>query len=147
MIGLIQRVSRASVNVQQETIATIGNGMLVLLGVEREDNVAVANKLANRVAHYRMFNDAEGKMNLSVADTQGEVLVVSQFTLAADTRSGRRPGFSTAATPVQAKTLYHAFCDAMRQQGLSIATGQFGADMQVSLVNDGPVTFSLQVTE
>lgn len=145
MIGLIQRVSRAKVTVDDQIVGAIDKGLLILLGVEHADDEAVANKLAQRIANYRVFTDSEGKMNNSVIDESGSVLVVSQFTLAADTRKGRRPSFSSAATPDQAKALYLRFCEAMNKQGLPVETGQFAADMQVELVNDGPVTFELRV--
>ena len=145
MIGLIQRVSQANVTVAEETIASIGQGLLVLLGVEQGDTDEKAKRLAARVAGYRVFADADDKMNLDVRDVSGEVLVVSQFTLAADTNKGRRPSFSSAATPREAQRLYQVFCQAMEQEGLQVQTGQFAADMQVSLVNDGPVTFQLKV--
>ncbi|ATZ73359.1 D-tyrosyl-tRNA(Tyr) deacylase [Idiomarina sp. X4] len=145
MIGLIQRVSRAQVTVDNQSVGSINKGLLVLLGVEHADDEAAAEKLAQRIANYRVFTDSEGKMNNSVIDESGSVLVVSQFTLAADTRKGRRPSFSSAATPEQAKALYLHFCDAMKKLGLPVETGQFAADMQVELVNDGPVTFELRV--
>lgn len=145
MIGLIQRVSRAQVTVDNQSVGSIDKGLLVLLGVEHADDEAAAEKLAQRIANYRVFTDSEGKMNNSVIDESGSVLVVSQFTLAADTRKGRRPSFSSAATPEQAKALYLHFCDAMKKLGLPVETGQFAADMQVELVNDGPVTFELRV--
>ena len=145
MIGLIQRVSRAQVTVDNQSVGSINKGLLVLLGVEHADDKAAAEKLAQRIANYRVFTDSEGKMNNSVIDESGSVLVVSQFTLAADTRKGRRPSFSSAATPEQAKALYLHFCDAMKKLGLPVETGQFAADMQVELVNDGPVTFELRV--
>ncbi|WP_289117065.1 D-aminoacyl-tRNA deacylase [uncultured Idiomarina sp.] len=145
MIGLIQRVSRAKVTVDDQIVGAIDKGLLILLGVEHADDEAAADKLAQRIANYRVFTDSEGKMNNSVIDESGSVLVVSQFTLAADTRKGRRPSFSSAATPDQAKALYLRFCDAMKQHGLPVETGQFAADMQVELVNDGPVTFELRV--
>ncbi|MGM0907250.1 MAG: D-aminoacyl-tRNA deacylase [Pseudomonadota bacterium] len=145
MIGLIQRVSRAKVTVANEIIGSIDHGLLVLLGVEHKDDEASADKLAQRIAHYRVFSDAEDKMNNSVIDQQGKVLVVSQFTLAADTRKGRRPSFSSAATPDQAQHLYQVFCEKLAAQGIAVETGRFAADMQVELVNDGPVTFELKV--
>ncbi len=145
MIGLIQRVSRAKVTVDDQIVGAIDKGLLILLGVEHADDEAAADKLAQRIANYRVFTDSEGKMNNSVIDESGSVLVVSQFTLAADTRKGRRPSFSSAATPDQAKALYLRFCEAMNKQGLPVETGQFAADMQVELVNDGPVTFELRV--
>ncbi|WP_300320520.1 D-aminoacyl-tRNA deacylase [Idiomarina sp.] len=145
MIGLIQRVSRAKVTVDDQIVGAIDKGLLILLGVEHADDETAADKLAQRIANYRVFTDSEGKMNNSVIDESGSVLVVSQFTLAADTRKGRRPSFSSAATPDQAKALYLRFCEAMNKQGLPVETGQFAADMQVELVNDGPVTFELRV--
>lgn len=145
MIGLIQRVSRAKVTVADELVGSIGPGLLILLGVEHKDDESSAAKLAQRIANYRVFSDTEDKMNNSVIDEQGEILVVSQFTLAADTRKGRRPSFSSAATPDQAQHLYQVFCEQMSAQGLPVKTGRFAADMQVELVNDGPVTFELKV--
>lgn len=145
MIGLIQRVSRAQVTVDNELVGSIGQGLLVLLGVEHKDNEASAEKLAQRIVHYRVFSDANDKMNNSVIDQQGEILVVSQFTLAADTRKGRRPSFSSAATPDQALHLYQVFCEKITGLGVPVETGRFAADMQVELVNDGPVTFELKV--
>ncbi|MFD2631408.1 D-aminoacyl-tRNA deacylase [Idiomarina piscisalsi] len=145
MIGLIQRVSRAKVTVDDQIVGAIDKGLLILLGVEHADDEAAADKLAQRIANYRVFTDSKGKMNNSVIDESGSVLVVSQFTLAADTRKGRRPSFSSAATPDQANALYLRFCEAMNKQGLPVETGQFAADMQVELVNDGPVTFELRV--
>ncbi|MCH8493624.1 MAG: D-tyrosyl-tRNA(Tyr) deacylase [Idiomarina sp.] len=145
MIGLIQRVKSAQVEVAGTTVGKIDNGILVLLGVEKEDNEQKAEQLAKRISSYRIFADANDKMNLDVRDIGGAVLVVSQFTLAADTRKGRRPSFSSAATPAQAEALYHHFCKALAAEGIVVATGEFAADMQVSLVNDGPVTFNLQV--
>ncbi|PHR63311.1 MAG: D-tyrosyl-tRNA(Tyr) deacylase [Idiomarina sp.] len=143
MKALIQRVSEASVTVAGERIGAIAHGLLVLLGIDKTDTLDDVTKLAAKVAGYRLFADAEDKMNLSVQDVQGGVLVVSQFTLAADTQSGRRPSFSSAAPPSQAEPLYLAFVDALNQLGIHTATGEFGADMKVALVNDGPVTFML----
>ncbi|RUO36952.1 D-tyrosyl-tRNA(Tyr) deacylase [Aliidiomarina shirensis] len=143
MIGLIQRVKSAQVDVGGETIGKIGQGILVLLGVEKADTEQSAEQLAKRIAGYRIFTDSNDKMNLDVRDINGEILVVSQFTLAADTRKGRRPSFSSAATPAQAEALYEHFCEILRKENLPVATGKFAADMQVSLVNDGPVTFNL----
>ncbi|QSX29894.1 D-tyrosyl-tRNA(Tyr) deacylase [Shewanella cyperi] len=145
MIALIQRVSRARVTVAGETTGAIDKGLLVLLGVERGDDRSKLEKLANKVMQYRVFADAEGKMNLNVSQAGGALLVVSQFTLAADTGRGLRPGFSGAGTPEQAEHLYLAFIDYCRSQGMTTETGSFGANMQVELVNDGPVTFHLQV--
>lgn len=143
MIALLQRVSEARVDIAGHCVGQIQQGLLVLLGIERDDQASDASKLAQRVADFRLFADAEGKMNLSVSAIGGSVLVVSQFTLAADTTSGRRPSFSSAAPPAQAEPLYQQFVSALQQRGISVATGQFGADMQVSLTNDGPVTFLL----
>lgn len=145
MKALIQRVSSAHVVVQGEVVGKIARGVLVLLGVERHDDCALAQKLCDKILRYRMFPDAEGKMNLSVRDIAGGVLVVSQFTLAADTNSGLRPSFSSGATPEQARELYEYSINYFRQQHTPIATGIFAADMQVHLINDGPVTFLLSV--
>jgi len=145
MIGLIQRVSRAQVTVNNEMVGAIDHGLLVLLGVEHQDDETSAEKLAKRIAHYRVFSDADDKMNNSVIDQQGEILVVSQFTLSGDTRKGRRPSFSSAATPDQARHLYQVFCEKIGEHGIPVKTGRFAADMQVELVNDGPVTFELRV--
>ncbi len=143
MKALIQRVSSASVSVDQQIVGEVGRGLLVLLGVERDDDVACAEKLLDKVLRYRVFGDAEGKMNLSVRDIAGGVLLVSQFTLAADTNSGLRPSFSSAATPSLAQQLYDHAVRYLRTQHADVATGIFAADMQVQLVNDGPVTFLL----
>lgn len=143
MKALIQRVSQASVAIDGTTVGSIGTGILVLLGITPNDTEATAQKLAQRVAGYRMFADADDKMNLSLSDIKGAALVVSQFTLAADTNSGRRPSFSSAAAPAVAEPLYEAFVAALAALGIGVATGSFGADMQVSLTNDGPVTFLL----
>lgn len=145
MIALIQRVTQAKVDVDGETIGAIDKGLLVLLGVEREDDLAKMEKLATKVMSYRIFSDENGKMNLNLQQAGGSLLVVSQFTLAADTGRGLRPSFSGAGTPDQAKTLYEAFITFCQSKGVTTETGEFGADMQVSLVNDGPVTFNLQV--
>ena len=145
MIGLIQRVLEANVTVENEVIGEIGHGMLVLLGVEKEDGDAEIEKLANKLCRYRMFNDRDGKMNLNVEQVGGEILVVSQFTLVADTQKGNRPGFSRGATPEHGKTIYLKFIDALKSKGIPVATGQFGADMKVGLINDGPVTFQFNV--
>lgn len=145
MIALIQRVTRASVSVAGEIVGETGPGLLILLGVENGDTQQKAERLCQRVLGYRIFSDEQGKMNLNVQQAGGSVLVVSQFTLAADTRSGMRPGFSGGAAPDQAKALYEYFIEKCRQQGIATQTGQFAADMAVSLVNDGPITFWLQV--
>ncbi len=144
MIGLIQRVTRANVVVDDVTIGAIDQGLLVLLGVQQGDDAAKADKLLGRVLNYRVFPDDDGRMNRSILDIGGELLLVSQFTLAAETNKGTRPGFSKAAPPVLANTLYDYFVD---QAGLRLVTqsGRFGADMKISLTNDGPVTFWLEV--
>ena len=145
MIALIQRVSRASVSVDDATVGEIGAGLLVLLGVEKGDDEQKAQRLTERVLGYRIFADENDKMNLNVQQAGGSVLVVSQFTLAADTERGMRPGFSKGAAPERAEALYDYFAERCRQQDMNTQTGRFAADMQVSLVNDGPVTFWLQV--
>lgn len=144
MIALIQRVSSAQVVVDGETTGAIGTGILLLLGVQKEDDEAKARRLLERVLTYRIFPDEQGRMNRSLLDCGGELLVVSQFTLAADTGKGTRPGFSTAAAPALANELYEYFLAQAALQ-VPVASGRFGADMQVSLTNDGPVTFWLEV--
>jgi D-aminoacyl-tRNA deacylase len=144
VIGLLQRVSTASVAVDGFRIAEIGRGLLVLAAVLREDTARDAQRLAERILGYRVFPDASGRMNLSLADAGGSLLLVPQFTLAADTRKGMRAGFSGAASPEQGRQLFdHLLRSCERQLG-AVASGRFGADMQVSLVNDGPVTFWLE---
>jgi len=145
MIALIQRVSSASVTVNSEVIGEIQRGLLVFLAVEPEDTQAKAKRLAERVAGYRMFNDDKGKMNLNVKQVGGDILVVSQFTLAADTNSGMRPSFTTAAKPEFSNELYLYFCQQLREKGFNVPTGEFAADMKVQLLNDGPVTFTLTI--
>jgi D-tyrosyl-tRNA(Tyr) deacylase len=145
VIALIQRVTGASVAVGGETVGEIGAGVLILLGVERGDSDAEAARLAERVLGYRIFPDEAGKMNLSVKDVQGGLLVVPQFTLVADTNSGARPSFSSGASPVEGERLFTKFVEETKTRHARVATGRFGAHMQVSLVNDGPVTFWLQV--
>ncbi|HEA15069.1 MULTISPECIES: D-aminoacyl-tRNA deacylase [Pseudoalteromonas] len=145
MQGLVQRVKHAKVTVDGQVIGQIEQGILLLLGVEKLDDNSAADKLLHKVTNYRIFSDENDKMNLSLKDIQGELLVVSQFTLAADTKKGMRPSFSSAATPVQANELYEYFVSQAKVAGLRVATGQFAADMQVSLCNDGPVTFNLTV--
>ncbi len=130
--------------VDGRSISTIGRGILALVGVERGDGEAQAERLAERVLSYRIFPDAGGKMNLSLLDIKGELLAVPQFTLAADTKAGTRPGFSTAASPEEGRRLFERFVLLSVQKQLIVKTGEFGADMKVSLVNDGPVTFWLQ---
>lgn len=144
MLALIQRVSEARVSVAGEVIGEIGPGLLALLGVQKADTPAEVDRLLAKLLGYRVFADERGAMNLSLRDTGGELLLVSQFTLAADTSKGLRPSFSSAAPPEIAETLYDLFVAKARQE-VSVATGQFGASMKVSLVNDGPVTFMLQV--
>ena len=145
MIALLQRVSEASVSVNGEITGTINQGLLVLVGVEKDDTESQSERLVERLLTYRVFADADDKMNLSVTDVDGGVLLVPQFTLAADTRKGKRPSFSSAASPDEAKCLFECFVAQARQQYSKIETGRFGADMKVALVNDGPVTFWLQV--
>ena len=137
---LIQRVSQAEVTVEGRSTGRIGTGLLVLVCAMGGDDHATAERLAGRVARLRIFRDDQGRMNRSVLDTGGTALVVSQFTLAADTRSGNRPGFSSAAAPDDGRRLYERFAQALRDLGVATETGRFGADMQVALVNDGPVT-------
>ena len=144
MIALIQRVSAAAVRIQGTEVAAIGNGILALIGVERGDGEAEAQRLAERVLAYRIFADAQGKMNLSLKDVGGELLAVPQFTLAADTNSGLRPSFSSAAAPSDGEFLFVKFVENAGKV-IHVATGRFGAEMQVSLVNEGPVTFWLRV--
>lgn len=144
MIALIQRVNWAKVEVEKQVIGEIGKGLLVFLGVEKEDNQAKAERLVQKVLGYRIFSDTQGKMNLNVEQIGGEVLVVSQFTLAADTTKGMRPSFSGGADPVTAENLYQYFSQKCAEK-IKVANGKFAADMQVGLENDGPVTFWLQV--
>ena len=144
MLALIQRVSEASVSIDNRIHGQIDAGILLLLGVQKGDDRAAAAKLLNKVLAYRIFSDTDDKMNLSLTDTHGGLLVVSQFTLAADTRKGLRPGFSTAAPPAIGESLYDYFVEQARQLHPQVATGRFGADMKVALLNDGPVTFMLE---
>jgi D-tyrosyl-tRNA(Tyr) deacylase len=143
MKALIQRVSHSKVEVNNQTIGEINQGLLVFIGIEKNDEKPQIDKMIKRLLSYRVFYDNDKKMNLSVADINGGVLVVSQFTLAADTQSGTRPGFSTAKPPTEAKSLYNYFLTQISQQHSIVQSGKFGADMQVSLTNDGPVTFLL----
>lgn len=145
MRALLQRVSHASVTVEDEVIAQTGPGLLILVCAMQGDTATQAHQLAAKIAKLRVFPDESGKMNLSVSDTGGAALVVSQFTLAADTSRGNRPGFSAAAPPEEGRALYQCFAGALRQQGVPVETGQFGADMKVDLRNDGPVTIWLEV--
>ena len=144
MIALIQRVTRAQVSVGGETVGVIGRGLVALVGVAREDGPESVARLARRVASHRVFPDADGRMNLSVSEIGGAVLVVPQFTLAADTAKGTRASFSSAAAPQVAAERVAGFVDELRASNLEVQTGRFGADMQVELVNDGPVTFWLR---
>jgi D-tyrosyl-tRNA(Tyr) deacylase len=145
MIALIQRVTSASVTVNEKIIGEIESGLLVFLGIEPEDTEAKAKRLADRVSGYRVFNDENDKMNLNVKQAGGDILVVSQFTLAADTSSGMRPSFTTAAKPELSNFLYEYFNTQLRLKGFKVPTGEFAADMKVQLLNDGPVTFTLKV--
>ena len=145
MRALVQRVSEAAVRVDNAVIGEIGPGLLILVCAMQGDTDAQAETLAAKIAKLRIFKDAAGKMNLALKDTGGAALVVSQFTLAADTSRGNRPGFSTAAAPEEGERLYEHFAERMRGEGIEVAQGQFGADMKVSLVNDGPVTIWLEV--
>ena len=143
MRALLQRVTKASVAIEGEVVGEIGRGWLILLGVGRGDSEAVASQLAEKVALLRCFEDAEGKTNLAAADVGAEMLVVSQFTLYADTSRGRRPGFTNAAPPDEARRLVDHFAAQLRERGFRVETGRFGAEMAVSLVNDGPFTIWL----
>jgi len=145
LISVLQRVSDARVEIAGEVVGQIGPGLLVLLCAEPEDTEAVGEKMLAKILKLRIFGDAAGKMNLSVQDVAGGLLVVSQFTLAADTKSGNRPGFTAAAPPALGESLYDAFVKAARAAHPVVQTGRFGADMQVHLVNDGPVTIPLQI--
>lgn len=144
MIALIQRVTQARVEVKGETVGQICKGLLVLLGVEKEDDCQKADRLVEKVLNYRVFSDIDGKMNLNVQQAGGELLVVSQFTLSADTQKGLRPSFSKGASPALAEQLYDYFVQKCGQK-IAVSSGRFAADMQVSLTNDGPVTFWLNV--
>ncbi len=144
MIGLLQRVSEARVMVSGETVGAIATGLAVLVGVERGDGDAQAGRLAERLAGYRVFPDDAGRMNRSVADIGGAMLLVPQFTLAANTDKGMRASFATAAEPEHGRELFDALVSHVRAAGVAVETGRFGADMQVALVNDGPVTFHLR---
>lgn len=144
MIALIQRVSEASVRVDGQVVGAIDRGLLALVAVQPADGPAEAGRLAERLVRYRVFADDRGKMNLGLQEIGGGLLLVSQFTLAADTRSGLRPSFSEAAPPAQAEALFGALVTSCKRLLSRVETGRFGADMQVSLVNDGPVTFWLQ---
>ena len=145
MLALIQRVTQASVRIDDDTVGAIGPGLLALVGIEPGDGAAQVARMAQRLLGYRVFADAEGRMNLGLADTGGGLLLVSQFTLAADTSSGMRPGFSTAAAPAAAEPLFNQLLRTCREKHVpGVETGRFGAHMVISLVNDGPVTFLLR---
>lgn len=144
MKALIQRVSRADVSIAGTSVGAIEQGLLVLVGVEKQDDQGAADKLLHKLLHYRVFSDADGKMNLNVQQVEGGILLVPQFTLAADTRKGLRPGFSSAAVPAEGEQLFAYLLAQARRAWPIVASGQFGADMQVSLINDGPVTFLLE---
>lgn len=143
MRALIQRVSQASVSIAGEQVSAIGPGLLVLLAVEATDNDVSVSRLVHKVAHYRLFSDSNGKMNLNIQQVAGAILVVSQFTLAADTNSGLRPSFTPAAEPAKAEQYYLQFIQQLAHLHIPVQSGRFAADMQVSLINDGPVTFML----
>jgi len=154
MIALLQRVTSASVTVDEQTIASIEQGLLVLLGVEKKDEQYMVERMAEKILKYRVFADADDKMNLSVLDVSGSVLMVPQFTLAADTQKGLRPSFSNAADPEKGLAMFNQLIDIMRLKGETmrtdlpanwLQTGQFGTDMAVELINDGPVTFTLKI--
>ncbi|TVP52623.1 MAG: D-tyrosyl-tRNA(Tyr) deacylase [Halomonas sp.] len=144
MKALIQRVKRASVEVEGKVVGSIDHGLLALVGVEKHDDAAAVEKLLHKLLHYRVFSDADGKMNQNLQQVTGGLLLVSQFTLAADTRKGLRPGFSSAAPPALGEELFNLLVTQARTAWPHVATGEFGADMQVSLINDGPVTFLLE---
>jgi D-tyrosyl-tRNA(Tyr) deacylase len=143
LIALLQRVSEARVVVENTTIAAIGQGLLVLIAVQAEDDKAIAHRQLERLLNYRVFADEDGRMNLSLRDVRGGLLLVPQFTLGANTRKGRRPSFASAATPEHGEAVFNAMVAAARADTLQVEAGRFGADMQVHLINDGPVTFIL----
>lgn len=145
MIALIQRVSEASVSIDSKKTASITTGLVALIGVEKSDTAETALLLADKILTYRVFPDEAGKMNLDVKMSGGQILLVPQFTLVADTRKGRRPGFSSGASPDQGRDLFDKLVNDVSATGIEFGTGTFGADMQVALINDGPVTFWLQV--
>jgi len=147
MIALIQRVSEATVSIEKKSVASIQIGLLALIGVEKTDTAATAKQLAEKILMYRVFSDDAGKMNLDIQVAGGALLLVPQFTLVADTRKGRRPGFSSGASPGQGQELFEQLVSDASTYSVPVAQGVFGADMQVALVNDGPVTFWLQVGE
>lgn len=145
MIALLQRVTEASVTVENKIIASIDQGLLVFIGIEKKDDLDLIPRMVEKILNYRVFSDTEDKMNLSIQEIKGEVLLVPQFTLAADTNKGCRPGFSSAAPPESGKILFNAVVTEAKSNYQYIEVGEFGADMKVALINDGPVTFWLQV--
>ncbi len=146
MRALVQRVSRSAVYINGQLTAEIGRGMLILLGVGRQDTPADIQYVAGKCAQLRIFGDEQGKMNRSLVDVRGQALVVSQFTLYGDTRKGRRPGYASAAPPGMAEAHYNEFVDVLRNQGVSVSTGKFGANMHVEIHNDGPVTIMVETS-
>ena len=147
MIAVLQRASEGKVTVDKRVTGEISKGLVILLGVAKGDNEKDAEFLADRIARFRIFNDQEGKMNRSIIDIKGSALVISQFTLAGDWRKGRRPSFTNAAPPEEGENLYENFCDQLRKLNVPVETGEFGAMMNVSLTNDGPVTFVMNSCE
>ena len=144
MKALLQRVSSSKVEVEGKVVGQINKGLLVFIGIEKQDDTICADKMINKILSYRVFSDSNDKMNLSIRDINGDLLIVSQFTLAADTKSGTRAGFSTAMPPIEAENLYNYFLEKTKSMGTITESGIFGANMKVSLVNDGPVTFLLE---
>jgi len=144
MKALLQRVSTSKVEVEGRVVGQINKGLLVFIGIEKKDDIISSDKMIKKILSYRVFSDSDDKMNLSVGDINGDLLIISQFTLAADTKNGTRAGFSTAMPPKEAENLYNYFLEKTKSMGVIIESGIFGADMKVSLVNDGPVTFLLE---
>tara|TARA_B100000768_G_scaffold32052_1_gene30628 strand:+ start:58 stop:495 length:438 start_codon:yes stop_codon:yes gene_type:complete len=144
MKALLQRVSSSKVEVEGRVVGQINKGLLVFIGIEKKDDIISSDKMVKKILSYRVFSDLDDKMNLSVGDINGDLLIISQFTLAADTKNGTRAGFSTAMPPTDAENLYNYFLEKTKSMGVIIESGIFGADMKVSLVNDGPVTFLLE---
>ena len=144
MKALLQRVSSSKVEVEGRVVGQINKGLLVFIGIEKKDDIISSDKMVKKILSYRVFSDLDDKMNLSVGDINGDLLIISQFTLAADTKNGTRAGFSTAMPPTDAENLYNYFLEKTKSMGVIVESGIFGADMKVSLVNDGPVTFLLE---
>ena len=144
MKALLQRVSSSKVEVEGRVVGQINKGLLVFIGIEKKDDIISSDKMVKKILSYRVFSDLDDKMNLSVGDINGDLLIISQFTLAADTKNGTRAGFSTAMPPTEAENLYNYFLEKTKSMGVIVESGIFGADMKVSLVNDGPVTFLLE---